>query len=118
MKVTTTRPLTRADIAELAKSPRQQRFLESLGQDAAENIPSAVNQVSEAAALAQAAANAAQAAADAAQAAAQAAQSAVDALAELVGVSGMDSVPAVIGSMQADIQAIAMRVAAIEEGPP
>lgn len=115
--VVATKPLTRAELSEIAKSPRQRKYLEDLGKDVGTTLPSAVDAANQAAATAQAAAVAAQAAANAAQVAANAAQAAVNALAELISTSGLDVLPAQVGGIQAQIKTISDRIASFEEGP-
>lgn len=115
--VIATKPLTRAELSQIANNPRQRKYLEDLGKDVGTALPQAVDAANQAVIAAQAAAASAQAAADAAQASANAAQTAVNDLAELLAAAGLEAMPAMIGSIQAQIKAASDRIAAIEEGP-
>lgn len=105
-----TTPLSRDEIAKITGTPRGIKFIENLGQDVGTTLP-------DAAAANAAAVSSAQAAAAAAQASADAAASSVTALSLLIDQMGLDSMPALIGSIQAQIQALSDRIAALEEAP-
>lgn len=109
--VVLTTPLSRDEIARITGSPRGIKFIEALGQDVGTTLP-------DAAAANAAAVSSAQAAAIAAQASADAAAASVTALSLLIGQMGLDSTPALLGSIQAQIHALSKRISELEEAPP